>query len=115
MTATPKSTPAVPPTNFSRIGTSRFRQVPGSMVLRYTTVCRPPRSASTAPICSVTRSKYVVHRLPLGSEGVPTQMSDTSLPMTASRTSPVARSAPVRTTSAMSPPMRSSTPGPCRR
>ncbi|ARX88585.1 hypothetical protein SMD44_08072 [Streptomyces alboflavus] len=51
------STPAVPPRNFSRIGTSRFRQVPGSMVERNTTVCRPPRSATAAPISSVTRSK----------------------------------------------------------
>lgn len=42
LTATPTSTPAVPPTYFSRIGTSRFRQVPGSMVLRKTTVCRVP-------------------------------------------------------------------------
>ncbi len=114
LTATPMSTPAVPPTYFSRIGTSRFRQVPGSMVLRNTTVCRPPclaPSASAAPISSVTRSKYAVHRLPLGSDGVPTQTSDTSLPMIASRTSPVARNAPVRTTSAMSSPIRSSTTG----
>ncbi len=59
----------------------------------------------------MTRSKYVVHRLPLGSDGVPTQTSDTSLPMIASRTSPVARNAPVRTTSAMSSPIRSSTTG----
>ncbi len=111
LTATPKSTPAVPPAYFSRIGTSRSRQVPGSMVLRNTTVCRPPRSATAAPISSVTRSRYVVHRLPLGSDGVPTQTSDTSLPMIASRTSPVARNAPVRTTSAMSSPIRSSTTG----
>ncbi len=111
LTATPMSTPASPPTCFSRSGTSRFRQVPGSMVERKTTVCRPPRSASAAPISSVTRSKYVVHRLPLGSEGVPTQTSDTSLPAIASRTSPVARRAPEPTTSAISSPIRSSTTG----
>lgn len=84
------------------------------MVLRNTTVCRPPpppRSASAVPISSVTRSKYVVHKLPLGSDGVPTQTRDISLSMIASRTSPVARSAPLPTTSAISSPIRSSTTG----
>ena len=56
-TATPKSAPAVRPDAFSRIGTSRSRQVPGSIVLRNTTVCRVVLSLSASPISSATRSR----------------------------------------------------------
>ncbi len=114
-TATPKSTPAVLPDAFSRIGTSSSRQVPGSIVLRKTTVCRWLVSASAPPICSATRSRYVVDRLPLGADGVPTQTREISVAAIAAATSVVARSAPLPTTSAVSSPMRSSTTGACPR
>ena len=65
----------------------------------------------TVPICSATRSRYMVDRLPLAALGVPTQMSEISLAATAATTSVVARSAPLPTTSAVSSPIRSSTTG----
>ena len=58
-----------------------------------------------------TRSKYTVLRLPFGAEGVPTQISETSLAAIASATSVVARKVPESTTSAISSPIRSSTTG----
>ncbi len=111
LTATPKSTPAVFPDAFSRIGTSRFRQVPGSMVLRNTTVWRVSRSASASPICSATRSRNAVDRLPFGADGVPTQTSEMSVSRMAAATSVVAVSDPSATTDAVSSPIRSSTTG----
>ncbi len=57
LTATPNSTPTVLPDSFSRIGISRSVHVPGSIVLRNTTVCQRSSPASAAPICSATRSR----------------------------------------------------------
>ncbi len=110
LTATPKPVPARRPDASSRMGTSSSAQVPGSMVERKTTTC-PGRSAR--PICSATRSRKVVDRLPLGADGVPTQTSDSSVAATASAASVVARSAPRAVVSAISSPMRSSTMGAC--
>ncbi len=45
-------------------------------MLRNTTVCRCPSAASASPICSVTRSRKAVDRLPFGADGVPTQTRD---------------------------------------
>ncbi|MNE78245.1 hypothetical protein D3C80_1746300 [compost metagenome] len=50
----PKSTPAFIPEHFSSIGTTTFITVPGSTVLRTTTVWRVVFSGSTLPICSQT-------------------------------------------------------------
>ena len=70
--------------------------MPGNIVLRNTTVCRRSRWASSPPISLATRSRYAVLRLPFGAEGVPTQISETSVAAIASATSVVARSEPAR-------------------
>ncbi|MDT4860720.1 hypothetical protein FQZ97_952950 [compost metagenome] len=54
LTATPKSMPAFIPEQRSSMGTTTFITVPGSTVLRTTTVWREPFSGSTLPICSQT-------------------------------------------------------------
>ena len=82
--------------------------VPGSTVLRITTVCQRSIVLSVAPISVQTRSMYCRSRLPFGRLGVPTQMSETVDERTASATSVVARSRPEVTISATSSPMPTS-------
>jgi hypothetical protein len=88
---------------------TREAVVPGSTVLRSTTVCRSAFSRSAAPISEHTRSTYVRSRLPLSRLGVPTQISEMVVSRTAAVTSVVARSRPAATTSATSSPMPCST------
>ena len=87
------------------------------MVLRYTTTCQPSLSRSAAPISAVTSSRYRVNSAPPAADGVPTQISETSVARTASCASEVTTRLPAATTAAVRSPISASTIGdvPCRR
>ena len=86
--------------------------MPGSIVLRKTTVCRPSCSASAAPISSATRSRYVGGQAAVGRRRrADADQRDLAGRDRLARRRVVARNAPVRTTSAVSSPIRSSTTG----
>ena len=104
-----KSTPCRLPEVRSSAGITVQSTVPGITVLRMTTVWNASFSRSTSPICSQTRWMYWRSMLPFGRLGVPTQMSETSLDITASRTSLVARSRPAWRMSRTRSPIPSST------
>ena len=72
-------------------GMSRPAIVPGSTVLRSTTVKRPARPRRPRPICSPTRSIAEKSGWPFRCGGVPTQISARSVLATASSLEQVAR------------------------
>src|SRR5436190_5079384 len=100
----PNSSPAFLPENFSRIGVTTSRIVPGSMVLRMTITGAPGWVASVRPICSQTRLMYLRSMPPFGWLGLPTQTNARSVWRTASPTSVEARRRPAATCSAMISP-----------
>ena len=78
LTARPSS-PARRPDSCSRIGASTLSAVPGRDVERRTTVCRAGWSRRPRPTVAATRSRASVERLPFSRDGVPTQMTESSV------------------------------------
>ena len=87
----PKSWPNFFPEARSSAGMTTPSIVPGSTVLRITTVCHRSIVLSVAPISVHTRSMYCRSMLPFDRLGVPTQMREIVDDRTASATSVVAR------------------------
>ena len=102
---TPNSSPARLPENFSSVGITTSRMVPGSMVLRITITGAPGCVWMVLPICSQTRRTYFRSMPPLRMLGVPTQTSARSVWRTAVSRSVVAARRPAATCSAMICPM----------
>ena len=112
LTHTPKSRPARLPEARSRIGTSRSSQVPGSIVLRKTTVCRARLPAIAAPISSATRSRYVSREAAVGRRRRPdAHQREVARADALLRARGHAQARPSPPPRAMSSPMRSSTTG----
>jgi hypothetical protein len=81
--ATPKSRPACSPELRSRAGITISSVVPGSTVLRTTTVWRREEFPSDSPMSAQTRSSAERSIDPCAPDGVPTHSSETSVSRTA--------------------------------
>ena len=111
LTAIPRGGKDAPAAPRAMAGSSTFSVVPGTTVLRSTTVNGVRRARRARPICQPTRSTAVASGRPLTRLGVPTQISARSVAATASSTETVARSRFLETASASSSPNPSSTSG----
>src|SRR6266545_4948434 len=110
-TATRTQPAASAPAALRSAGINRRSVVPGSTVLRSTTVYGLGPAPSARPISSPTRSMAAKSGCPLERDGVPTQIRARWLSATASAALVVARSRPFFTISAMSSPSPGSTSG----
>ena len=93
------------------IGRSTSSTVPGTSVDRNTNTCVAVFSRIAAPRSWASRSIAVWSWLPFGADGVPTQISETSVASTACRVSRLTETRPLATVSAISCTIPSSTTG----